>query len=170
MFTFTTNLPHGRTLLAGIPSGDSPLAVLDYMLAPIMKGMEICLTSRGRQDLIPELPRYVAFRMGLGMVQPRRVDDVWDKESIAYNPYLPNLRARHVFYTLNRLATPVTQALIQLCVQHWQAAWQPGAVMTGDEPVVPHKGLLAAWIRQFIPRKPHPIGIKLYYLVDAQDL
>ena len=86
------------------------------MLAPIMKGMEIFLTSHGRQDLIPELPRYVAFRMGFGMVQPCRVDDLWDKESIVFNPYLANLIPRHVCYVLNRLAAPDTRALIPLCV------------------------------------------------------
>ena len=39
--------------------------------------------------------------------------------------------------------------------------------MCGDESIVPHKGLFL--FRQFIPRKPHTTGVKLYLLCDAQD-
>ena len=50
---------------------------------------------------------------------------------------------------------------------HWQGGWELGDVVCGDETVVPHKGLFV--IRQFIPRKPHPTGVKLYALCDAQS-
>ena len=83
------------------------------MLAPIIRGMEICLTSRGPQDLIPEPPWYVAFCLELGMVQHCRVDDARDKS----NPYGANLISRHMYDLLNRRAAPDTRALTQLSFQ-----------------------------------------------------
>ena len=71
------------------------------------------------------------------------------------------------FYVLQRLADPDADALIELCTMHWQGGWELGDVVCGDETVVPHKGLFV--IRQFIPRKPHSTGVKLYALCDAQS-
>ena len=40
---------------------------------------------------------------------------------------------------------------------------------SGDEIVVPHKGIRAGPLRQFIPRKPHSTGVKLYVLAYAVE-
>ena len=102
------------------------------------------------------------------MLQPRRIDDVWDKESMHYNAYMAELfPSRRQFYVLQRLAVPDADALIELCTMHWQGGWELGDVVCGDETVVPHKGLFV--IRQFIPRKPHSTGVKLYALCNAQS-
>ena len=58
-------------------------------------------------------------------------------------------------------------ALIELCTKQWQNGWVLGDIVCGDESIVPHKGLFL--FRQFIPRKPHTSGVKLYLLCDAQD-
>ena len=116
--------------------------------------MTLCLQAHNRDDLVECLPRYVMFRIGLGMLQPRRIDDVWDSESMHYNAYLAELfPSRRTFYVLQRLADLDADALIELCTLHWQSGWELGDVVCGDETVVPHKGLFV--IRQFIPRKPH---------------
>ena len=39
--------------------------------------------------------------------------------------------------------------------------------MCGDEAVAPHKGKRVGLLRQFIPRKPHSTGLKLYVLDDG---
>ena len=49
------------------------------MFRPILEAMTLCLEEANRVDLVDFLPRYVLFRVGLGMLQPRRIDDVWDK-------------------------------------------------------------------------------------------
>ena len=125
--------------------------------------------ARGhRVDLVDLLPRYVPFRIGLGMLQLRRIDDVWDKESMHYNVYMAELLpSRRNFYVVQRLADPDADALIELCAVHWQGGWELGDVVCRDETVVPHKGLFV--IRQFIPRKPHSTGVKLYALCDTQS-
>ena len=137
------------------------------MFQPILEAMTLCLEAN-RVDLVDLLPCYVPFQIGLGMLQPRRIDDVWDKESMQYNAYMTELfPSRGKFHVLQRLADPAADALIAMCPVHWQGAWELGDVVCGDETVVPHKGLFA--IRQFIPRKPHSTGVKLYALCDAQS-
>ena len=119
-------------------------------------------------DLVPLLPRYILFRLGLGMLQPRRIDDLWDRDSMYYNPYTEYLFPDHgAFYKLQRFADPDVDALIELCTEQWQNGWVLGDIVCGDESIVPHKGLFL--FRQFIPRKPHTTGLKLYLLCDAQD-
>ena len=131
------------------------------MFQPILEAMTLCLEEANPVDLVDLLPQYVLFRVGMGMLQPRRIDDVWDKESVHYNAYMAELfPSRRQFYVLQRLADPDADALIELCTMHWQGGWELGDVVCGDETVVPHKGLFV--IRQFIPRKPHSTGVKLY--------
>ena len=136
------------------------------MFQPILEAMTLCLEEANRADLVDLLPRYVLFRIGLGMLQPRRIDDVWDKESMHYNAFMAELfPSRRNFYVLQRLAGPDADALMELCTVHWQGGWDLGDVVCGDETMVPHKGLFV--IRQFIPRKPHSTGVKLYALCDV---
>ena len=162
---FGDELRKGRSLLEGTEDGRSPVAVWNFMFKPILEAMTLCLEEANRVDLVDLLPRYVLFRIGLGMLQPRRIDDVWDKESMHYNAYMAELfPSRRHFYVLQRLANPDADALIELCTVHGQGGWELGDVVCGDETVVPHKGLFV--IRQFIPRKPHSTGVKLY---DAQS-
>ena len=165
---FGDELRKGRSLLEGTEDGKTPVAVWNFMFRPILEAMTLCLEEANRIDLVDLLPRYVLFRVGLGMLQPRRIDDVWDKESMHYNAYMAELfPSRRQFYVLQRLADPDADALIELCTMHWQGGWELGDVVCGDETVVPHKGLFV--IRQFIPRKPHSTGVKLYALCNAQS-
>ena len=165
---FGDELRKGRSLLEGTEDGKTPVAVWNFMFRPILEAMTLCLEEANRIDLVDLLPRYVLFRVGLGMLQPRRIDAVWDKESMHYNAYMAELfPSRRQFYVLQRLADPDADALIELSTMHWQGGWELGDVVCGDETVVPHKGLFV--IRQFIPRKPHSTGVKLYALCDAQS-
>ena len=59
--------------------------------------------------------------------------------------------------------------LIERCNEVWGSLWRLGAVARGDQTVVPHKGVRAGPLGQFIPRKPHSTGVKLYVLADAVD-
>ena len=138
------------------------------MFQPILECMTLCLQEHNLEDLVECLPRYVMFRIGLGMLQPRRINDVWDSESMHYNAYLAELfPSCRTLCVLQRLADRDADALIELCTLHWQSGWELGDVVCVDETVVPHKGLFL--IRQFIPRKPHSTGVKLYALCNAQS-
>ena len=165
---FGDELRKGRSLLEGTEDGRTPVAVLNFMFQPILEAMTLCLEEANWVDLVDLLPRYMLFRIGLGMLQPPRIDDVWDKESMHYNAYMAELfPSRRQFYVLQRLADPDANALIELCTMHWQGGWELGDMVCGDETVVPHKGLFV--VRPFIPRKPHSTGVKLYALCDAQS-
>ena len=168
LYDFTKGVARGTSLLEGTCAVDTPVTVYEYMMRPIMECMDICLRAKGHADLVPLLPRYILFRLGLGMLQPRRIDDLWDRDSMYYNPYMEYLFPdRGAFYKLQRFADPDVDALIELCTEQWQNGWVLGDIVCGDESIVPHKGLFL--FRQFIPRKPHTTGVKLYLLCDAQD-
>ena len=49
----------------------------------------------------------------------------------------------------------------------WSSSWKPGTAVMGDATIVPHKGKRAGKLRQFVPRKPHSTGLKLYCMSDA---
>ena len=75
------------------------------MFRPMLEAMTLCLQEANRVDLVDVPPRYVLFRIGLGMLQPCRIDDVWDKQSMHYNAYTAKLfPSRRNFYVVRRLA------------------------------------------------------------------
>ena len=65
------------------------------------------------------------------------------------------------------LARPSAAGLLQAVNEVWPKLWAFRGAATGDESIVPHKGKLAGHMRQFIPRKPHSTGIKLYVFADS---
>ena len=168
LYDFTQSVARGTSLLEGTRAADTPVTVYEYMMRPIMACRDICLRAKGHAHLVPLLPRYILFRLGLGMLQPRRIDDLWDRDSMYYNPYMeypfPDPGA---FYKLQRFADPGVDGLIEMCTQQWHNGWVLGDIICRDESIVPHKGLFL--FRQFIPRKPHTTGVKLYLVCDAQD-
>ena len=83
--------------------------------------MDICLYAKGHADLVPLLPAYILFRLGLGMIQPHRIDDLWERDSMYYNPDMESLFPdRMAFYKLQRFVDPDVDALIELCTEQWQ--------------------------------------------------
>ena len=121
LYDFTKGVARGTSLLEGTCAADTPVTVYEYMMRPIMECMDICLRAKGHADLVPLLPRYILFRLGLGMLQPRRIDDLWDRDSMYYNPYMEYLFPdRGAFYKLQRFADPDVDALIELCTEQWQ--------------------------------------------------
>ena len=46
--------------------------------------------------------RFLLFRVLLGMIQPRRIDDVWVPKALSYNARLSQLLTRREYYRLNR--------------------------------------------------------------------
>ena len=54
-----------------------------------------------------------------------------------------------------------------MCNRQWHHAWRSGARYAGDETIVPHKGKTCGRLRQFVPRKPHSTGLKLYILAES---
>ena len=59
--------------------------------------------------------------------------------------------------------------LIESCNEDRGSLRRLGAVASGDETVVPHKGVRAGPLRQSIPRKPHSTGVTLYVLAVAVE-
>jgi hypothetical protein len=146
------------------------LQVVTSIFSPITKAQEAYLLQRGdgAAILAPGVAlRYCLFRVGLALLRPRRVDDVWDPSTLHHNPFLGRVLGRKAFYLVQRLATVDVPLLAELCSRHWSECWQMGPVGAGDEQIVPHKGKRAGPIRQFVPRKPHNTGVKLYALCDS---
>ena len=98
------------------------------------------------------------------MVRPAQLDAVWEPNHFAYNRYLAGLlrRAR----CLNRLLRTDVTHLIEECNATWLSAWEIVGAVCGDEAVVPHTGSNWHGMRQYIARKPHFTGRKLYVLCD----
>ena len=110
--------------------------------------------------------RYNSFLICLGMVRPVQVDGIWDKNHLAYNKYMASLLPRSMYYRLQRLLRTDVTDLLEECNSVWSAAWHIGGAVCGDEAIVPHTGgrCMGPW--QYIARKPHATGIKLYILGD----
>ena len=47
---------------------------------------------------------YLDFPMVLGMVNPLRIDDVWDPDAVAYNPRLSRIISRRKFWEIHQYA------------------------------------------------------------------
>ena len=59
--------------------------------------------------------------------------------------------------------------LIEECNATWLSVWEiggGGGGVCGNEAVVPHTGSNWHELRQYIARKPHSTGIKVYVLCD----
>ena len=153
---------HGYSLLEG---AKSPRQVWEYMLDPILHLMERKLVKNGKRHLTGYLPNYVSFRMALGMVNPLRIDDIWDPDALAYNPQLSKLISRKKFWEVHRYARPNVAKLLARCNKQWADAWVVGAFVAGNEAIAPHKG--KGPMRMFIPWKPHATGVKLYVLANS---
>ena len=111
--------------------------------------------------------RYSAFILLLGMVRPMQVDGIWEREGLLYNPFMARLLSRKEYYVLRRNIRHDVVELLEECNGQWAGAWRLGGAASGDESVVPHKGIRAGPVRMFIARKLHSTGIKLYCLADA---
>ena len=112
---------------------------------------------------------FLLFRVLLRMIPPRRIDDVWVPKALSYNARLSQLLTRREYYRLIRVLRPDVTLLIERCNEVWGSLWRLGAVASGDETVVPHRKVRAGPLRQFIPRRPHLTGVKLYVLADAVE-
>ena len=67
---------------------------IDDVLKPILVTLSDHLTKNGCSELIPLLPKYILFRVMLGMWRPRRVDDVWHPTSLCHHKGLASLLSR----------------------------------------------------------------------------
>ena len=90
LYDFAQGVAPGTSLLEGTRATDTPVTVYEYMMRPIMECKDICLRAKGHVDLVPLLPRYILFRLRLGMLQPR-IDDLWDRDSMYYNHHMEYL-------------------------------------------------------------------------------
>ena len=79
---------HNRQGYSLLEGAKRPVQVWEYMPDPILHLMERKLVKNGKGHLTGYLPNYVSFRMALGMVNPLRIDDIWDPDALAYNPRL----------------------------------------------------------------------------------
>ena len=120
------------------------------------------------------LPWYVMFRIGLGMLETRRIDDVWDSES---------MHTMHTWRKFSRAAGPF------MCCSGWRILMRMHSlncaccIGKADGNFVALCAVMKQWcrtkgcltvirhnvIRHFIPCKPHSTGVKLYALCDAQS-
>jgi hypothetical protein len=145
----------------------SVLDVVLKMMEPILDLMERAMEDAPRQVTRHDLFMYIMFRVGLGLLRPQVTDHVWDPDELHYSPTLARMCSRVEYYYIQQWAKPDVALLMEVCSEHWSDIWQCGAVVAGDETLVPHKGQYAKDIRQHIPRKPKPTGIKLFALADA---
>lgn len=145
----------------------SVIQVLEFMAQPILYAMGLYLQADG-MDVDPSLLlRYILFRVGVGMLRPRTVDDIWASGTLHHSPYLASFLPRKKYYAIHRMSAYDVPPVLQLLSETWSGSWEWGCFAAGDEILVPHKGKKAGGMRQFIPRKPHPTGIKLYALCDG---
>ena len=56
--------------------------------------------------------RFLLFRVLPGMIQPRRIDDVWVPKALWYNAWVSQLLTRREYYRLNRVLRPDVTLLI----------------------------------------------------------
>ena len=107
LYDFTHGVGQGVSLLQGTSAADTPVTVSEHMMRPIMECMDICLRAKRHADLVPLLSAYILFRLGLGMIQRCRIDDLRDRDSMYHNPYMESLFPdRMAFYKLQRFADP----------------------------------------------------------------
>ena len=139
------------------------------VMRPIIDLYTACLHQAGEHGMDDLVTRFLVFKLLLGMMRPRRIDDVWDPKQLSYNRHQAQLLTRREYYTLNRLLRPAVDALLETCNTTWEKLWVWGEVVAGDESICPHTGQYAGPLRQFIPRKPHSTGIKLYSLADGAN-
>ena len=140
---------------------------MDDMFHPILRCLSEALEKNGASELVPKLTNYILFTVMLGMWRPRRVDDVWHPTALCAHKGLASLLTREEYYQIHRLSNCGTAELLEAINAHWSSLWVWGWAAAGDESIVPHKGKRAGPMRQFIPRKPHSTGIKLYVLGDS---
>ena len=95
---------------------------------------------------------------------PLELDAVWEPNHLAHNRYVAGFLRRARYYRLNRLSYTDMTDLIEECNATWLPAWQIRGAVCGDEPVVPDTGSNWHGLWQYISRKPHSTGIKLYAL------
>ena len=74
------------------------------------------------------------------MVNPTRIDDIWDPDAAAYNPHLSRLPSRRKFWELHCYVRPNVVQLVAKCSKHWAAAWIMGAFVAGDEAIAHTRG------------------------------
>ena len=140
---------------------------LDDVFKPILVTLSDHLTKNGCSELIPLLPKYILFRVMLGMWRPRRVDDVWHPTSLCHHEGPASLLSRQEYYSIHRHSNCSSADLLEAINAHWSQLWVWGWAAAGDESIVPHKGKRAGPIRMFIPRKSHSTGIKRFVLSDS---
>ena len=125
------------------------------------------LTKNGCSELIPLLPKYILFRVMLGMWRPRKVDDVCHPTSLCHHKGLASLLSRQEYCSIHRHYNCSSADLLEAINAHWSQLWVWGWAAAGDESIVPHKGKRAGPMRMFIPRKPLSTRIKLFVLSDS---
>ena len=140
---------------------------LDDVFKPILVTLSDHLTKNGCSGLIPLLPKYILFRVMLGMWRPRTVDDVWHPTSLCHHKGLASLLSRQEYYSIHRHSNCSSADLLEAINAHWSQLWVWGWAAARDESIVPHKGKRAGPMRMFIPRKPHSTGINLFVLADS---
>ena len=150
-----------------LPMTSTMSEVFLHMLEPLLVAQHRCLARVGKMYLPDSLLKYNVFKIGLGMARLRRVDDVWRPNGVVAVPRLRALMPRSEWYTLNRVLNVDVAGLLQACNRQWSSSWKTGTAVTGDETIVPHKGKRAGKLRQFVPRKTHSTGLKLYCMSDA---
>ena len=147
--------------------GHSQHTIVGHFLHPIIELQKAEVRAQGHPELEPLLLRYAMFRLAAGMRRPVQMDGVWKVSSGSYDPFLANILSRTEWYALQRCTRVDLTNLLEDCNDVWEQSWVPGAAMAVDEAIIPFKGLRAGHLRQFIPRKPHSTGLKLYNICDS---
>ena len=92
---------------------------LDDVFKPILVTLSDHLTKSGCSELIPLLPKYILFRVMLGMWQPRRVDDVWHPTSLCHHKGLASLLSRQEYSSIHRHSNCSSADLLETINTHW---------------------------------------------------
>ena len=110
--------------------------------------------------------RFLLFPVLLGMIQPRRIDDVWVPKALSYDARLSQLLTRREYYRLNRVLRPDVTLLIERCNEVWGSLWELGAVASlcgnlyRESPTRPESNF-TFWLM----RLSHTLPMSIYTLV-----
>ena len=145
----------------------SIMEVFADVVAPLTLTMVEAFESNGIGELQHLIPRYILFKGVLGMWRPRHVNDVWCPSRMCYHRGLSQLLIRREYYLLHTFANPCITDVLFAINRAWSDLWRWGCGAASVEAIVPHKGKKVGPLRQFIPRMPHNVGMKLYVLGAA---
>ena len=87
--------------------------IVDHMAGPLLGSMRRSLARQGHACLAELVPNWFVLKLGIGMLRPHCIDDLWDPDALAFNPMMKRLLKQEDYYAINRLARPPIGPLLR---------------------------------------------------------